>query len=352
MGDNLLVTGNLIVSGNTTLTGSHLTIQAPITTASITTTTKIIATGTDTSTSSITGTLQIPNGGIGVAGNSFFGGAIQGNTIKINSITSSNYQNTLIGTTDNNTWFGTNSLQLYGINNRATNTCAFGYNTLNSNTIGNENTALGSNALSINTIGNDNTAIGYNSLINNTVGNYITSVGYNSGANEIKGSNNTYIGSNTGRVTTNISINNSTAIGTGATLTQSNQIVLGTSSETVTLPNNLSVTNNITYGGTLVHTSDRRLKEDITHMNQSLLPLIKELEPVEFKWKESEKRDIGFIAQDYNKAVNKRFPQLEKINTFADYETIDYIKMVVLLTKAVQELTERLETLESTSTDR
>jgi hypothetical protein len=96
---------------------------------------------------------------------------------------------------------------------------------LYSNTTGGNNSAFGQNALNSTTTGSTNTALGFNAG--------------NTGTANTIGSNNTYLGYNTGSSANNLS--NSTAIGTGATITASNQIVLGTSSETTTIPGKLSV---------------------------------------------------------------------------------------------------------------
>jgi len=79
------------------------------------------------------------------------------------------------------------------------------------------NTAFGVTALTSNTTGISNTAIGYQA-------------GYAGTANTT-GSNNTYIGYQAQANANNYS--NSTALGSGATITGSNQVVLGTSTETV-----------------------------------------------------------------------------------------------------------------------
>jgi hypothetical protein len=144
---------------------------------------------------------------------------------------------------------------------------AFGYQALYSNTTGLLNTAIGYQALTSNTTGAYNTAIGFQGLFLNTTGGYNTSLGnqtlfYNTtgGQNtavgraallQNTGSNNTAIGyqagyagtaNTTGSYNTYIGMNaqanannysNSTALGSGATITASNQVVLGTTSETV-----------------------------------------------------------------------------------------------------------------------
>jgi len=94
---------------------------------------------------------------------------------------------------------------------------AVGYLALNSNTTGSYNCAVGSGALQNNTAGN-NTAVGYCALVGNTSGSYNTCIGYGTGNGSGGGS--TY----------------STAIGANATITDSHQIMMGTSNEAVVVP--------------------------------------------------------------------------------------------------------------------
>jgi hypothetical protein len=82
------------------------------------------------------------------------------------------------------------------------------------------NTAVGASAIGSNTTGANNTALGYQA-------------GYAGTANTL-GSNNTYIGYQAQANANNYS--NSTAIGAGAVITGNNQVVLGTTTETVIIP--------------------------------------------------------------------------------------------------------------------
>ncbi len=86
------------------------------------------------------------------------------------------------------------------------------------------NTAFGVTALTSNTTGTSNTAIGYQA-------------GYAGTANTT-GTNNTYIGYQAQANANNYT--KSTALGSGATITASNQVVLGTSTETVVIPNQIN----------------------------------------------------------------------------------------------------------------
>jgi hypothetical protein len=95
---------------------------------------------------------------------------------------------------------------------------------------GTDNIAVGSQALYSASTGINNTAVGSSSLYASSTGSSNTAIGKSSGANGT-GSNNTYLGA-----TADMSggpFSNSTAVGFNAKITAANQIVLGTSAETV-----------------------------------------------------------------------------------------------------------------------
>ena len=121
--------------------------------------------------------------------------------------------------------------QALAINPSGYSNTAVGYQSLASDTYGYYNTAIGYQSLYVNNGGFNNTALGLQSLNGNTTGSYNTGVGYYSGATNTSGTYNTYVGYNANANAGTYS--KSTALGTGATITASNQIMLGTSTETV-----------------------------------------------------------------------------------------------------------------------
>jgi len=91
--------------------------------------------------------------------------------------------------------------------------------------------------------GSYNTGIGHSNLPNLTTGNFNCAVGQQAGTNNSTGICNSYLGylcSNNG------DFSYSTAIGKQANITANNQIMLGTSGETVVCPNTLTVASTIT----------------------------------------------------------------------------------------------------------
>jgi predicted acyltransferase (DUF342 family) len=237
IGRNLIVGGNLAVKNyttaniiNTTTTNYQLVIAEDLSLNGR------LAVSSDTSL----------NGNLFVAGDISCNGNLNVRTgiflrdISVNGITigrgAGGFTNTIFG----NLALASNSA---GINNTAV-----GYAALRLNT-GSNNTACGYNALASNTTGINNTAVGSDALSSNTTGCNNTAVGYNAGSANVDGSFNTYIGYNANADAGNYSY--STAIGANALITGSNQIVLGTSAETVVIPGKIRhafIPNKINYG--------------------------------------------------------------------------------------------------------
>ena len=116
------------------------------------------------------------------------------------------------------------------VNNGESNT-GIGTNALLQNTSGNYNTALGTAALCFNIDGSLNTAVGSNAMANptNATGSENTALGTQAGYNN-SGNKNTFLGAQTDATA---SYHQSTAIGYGSQIAESNQIVIGTSAETI-----------------------------------------------------------------------------------------------------------------------
>ena len=96
------------------------------------------------------------------------------------------------------------------------------------------NMGVGKSVLNNITTGSNNTAVGYNGLTSITTGSNNTVLGYNSLTSITTGSNNTALGYQA--FTTSTNLIQATAIGFNAQPLASNQIVLGTATETVYLP--------------------------------------------------------------------------------------------------------------------
>jgi len=96
--------------------------------------------------------------------------------------------------------------------------------------------------------------------------------------------------------------------------------------------------------GSLSEGSDRRLKEDIAPLNNSISNL-RQLNGVSFRWKDSEnmgdKKHNGLIAQD----VEKVYPELVGENE--GYKTLNYNGIIPVLVEAVKEQQKIIEALQN-----
>jgi len=93
----------------------------------------------------------------------------------------------------------------------------------------------------------------------------------------------------------------------------------------------------------ITETSARRYKENIVDVFYDMLPIIESLKPVTYNFKNSDKKEYGLIAED----VLSLLPELVKMNEDGEVEGIHYSKLTVILIKAIQELSERIISLES-----
>ena len=262
-----------------------------------------------------------------------------------------------------NTSFGTNSLPIgaTGIDNTI-----IGNNCGNNITTGQENTFVGQQSGISNTSGIQNTFLGqqtgWSNIIGscnvyigehsgyNAIGNNNTCVGQDSGSNISTGSYNTCIGQGSNMSGSGI-LSNSTAIGYGATITNSNQIVLGTTAETVYIPSTLTASPyalqvdgsvnivGVCNAGSFNPPSDYRIKDIIEHITLDKDEyIIDNLKPVKYFNNLTKNVEIGFIAHE----VQEIFPYLvigEKDAT--ELQRLNYNSLLGILVKEIQNLKTR-----------
>jgi hypothetical protein len=150
-----------------------------------------------------------------------------------------------------NSFFGRNS---GGSNNGGNDNSFFGYGAGQFNDTGDENTFVGKFAGNSNTSGNQNVFLGGGAAISNAVGSRNTVVGYSAG-NSINNpfspaDNNTLIGYQANVNAAGLDF--ATAIGSGAIAMSSNSVTLGRASDTVIIPNTISLASNPVVTGTVV----------------------------------------------------------------------------------------------------
>jgi len=100
---------------------------------------------------------------------------------------------------------------------------------------------------------------------------------------------------------------------------------------------NLNIRNDGRLG---VDTSSKRYKKNIKDISD--ISWIYDLRPVDFEWKETNKKDWGLIAEEVLE-VNPRIVGIE--NEVPEW--VDYKKLIPILLKAVQELSAKVEALEN-----
>jgi hypothetical protein len=97
----------------------------------------------------------------------------------------------------------------------------------------------------------------------------------------------------------------------------------------------------VSVGGSVVHSSDRRLKKDITELPYGLKEVLK-LQPKSYYWKnrEQKQKSLGLIAQEVQPIINE-------IVTAQDDEEktlgVSYTELIPVLIKAIQEQQEIIE---------
>jgi len=233
---------------------------------------------------------------------------------------------------------------------------ALGYQTLENITTGQLNTAIGNNGLINNTSGNWNTVCGANSLQLNTTGSFNSAYGYGALGSTTTMSYNTAIGSFT-HIGTVIHIN-ATSLGYNAQPLSSNSAMIG----------NTVVTS---IGGWANWTgfSDGRLKTNVQE-NVVGLEFILKLRPVTYNYdmntiaklletpdslrmidaeiKKGEELQIGFIAQEVEKAakeINFNFHGVDTPKSDKDFYGLRYAEFVPTIVKAIQEQQNQIEEL-------
>lgn len=150
-----------------------------------------------------------------------------------------------------------------------------------------------------------------------------------------------------GTITANQNVQSSTTAlvlgttGAGTVYLRPNGVGSATGQMYVDSSGNLNVSGTTTSAGDITYSSDERVKKDIFPLN-SQWNIVKNIVPVRFTKKATEKKSIGFIAQN----VREFAPEL----VLEDSEgmlSVAYGNMVAILWETVQELQKRIEELEA-----
>jgi hypothetical protein len=191
---------------------------------------------------------------------------------------------------------------------------AVGSKALFGNTTGRANSAFGFQSGYSNTTGIHNTSCGYQGIYTLTTGSDNTSLGYTAGFNLTTGSSNTFVGSGADCGTQG-TVANSTAIGNGASVTNSNNFVFGNGSVTKwgfghtansgNIVDFVNTTAKLTTGGAWTNASDRKLKDGFEKLDsKSILDKVNALDIERWHYIADGEptTHIGPIAQDFHAA--------------------------------------------------
>ena len=105
---------------------------------------------------------------------------------------------------------------------------------------------------------------------------------------------------------------------------------------------NTQVFGNLTVSGSITESSSIRYKKDVVGI-ESTSDRVELLKPVRYKKIENDAEEIGLIAED----VAELFPEVVKYDNEGRPDGVNYSRLSVILLKAVQELTERVNKLEN-----
>ena len=236
--------------------------------------------------------------------------------------------------------------------------------TLNSTSDG--NSFFGSSAGFNNSGGAGNAFFGFQAGFRNANGHDNTFIGFNAGFNNTSGSRNTFIGSSSGNADFGTQVQDSVAIGNGATVSGNNQIVLGISLDKVIVPGTMQVgyssnttpmlrvvsipPANNTFSGHVCFNSqgdlldcDRsslRLKTKV-YPYRGGLEIVRRLRPINFTWKANGQGDIGLGAEE----VAQVAPAFVTSNDKGEIAGVKYDRLNILLINAVKEQQNQIETL-------
>jgi hypothetical protein len=105
---------------------------------------------------------------------------------------------------------------------------------------------------------------------------------------------------------------------------------------------NTSLPGSLTVGGTITENSSIRYKENVVNL-ESATEKVEQLRAVRYNKIGHELEEIGLIAEE----VAEVYPEVVNYNEEGQPDGVNYTRLSVILLKAVQELTERINKLES-----
>jgi hypothetical protein len=86
--------------------------------------------------------------------------------------------------------------------------------------------------------------------------------------------------------------------------------------------------------------SDIRLKKNVVSIADAI-SILNKIRPVEFNWKEDNRKSFGVIAQE----LEEIFPQMVTTNSDNGIKSVSYIQLIPVLVQAIKELKEEINML-------
>jgi len=220
-----------------------------------------------------------------------------------------------------------------GSNNTALNTTqdfmtTIGHDIMPSHTARNNNAAIGVFALGSSTNTRSNIVVGNQSLSQNVSGGFNVALGYKAGESCLNGTS-IFIGNRAGELNTagnRLFIDNNN---TTSPLLWGNFFL-----DSLVINGDLHVSNNITYVGNLTDASDRRLKENISPI-QNQLPKLTQLQGYKYHLISSikPKKEYGLVAQE----VQPIFPSIVKKIDSKGHIGVSYVQLIPILIEGEKE---------------
>ena len=197
------------------------------------------------------------------------------------------------------------------------------------------------NGITLNGHGHSSISIGGVSFTDTS---WNTAIGTGAGTNNGTGITNTYLGHNTKQDNT-MNYNYSTAIGYNATITKDNQIVLGETNSTVSIPGNMSITGDAD-ANSFNAISDMRYKENI-EMVDNALEKINAIRGVNFNFitDDTKKLQSGVLAQEVAHVI----PEIVNTDN-SERWTVNYGAFVPYLIESIKTMSNKITTLQDTQT--
>ncbi|KYG67857.1 hypothetical protein AZI87_00835 [Bdellovibrio bacteriovorus] len=192
----------------------------------------------------------------------------------------------------------------------------------------------GGNASGMNIVGSSN-------AISTTLSNFSYGLDLFGRSNTVSNAGNAYIA---GRNNT-VSASNSVTIGSGITNSVASSLQIGASNTAkitilnsgnvgvnTTAPSEALEVNGNVKATAYLYTSDARLKKDVVTLPEALEKVLK-LRGVNFVWKNTNEKTVGFIAQE----VEAVYPELVKTDKNSGYKAVQYGNIVAVLVEALKE---------------